>query len=504
MDHTNGLRVLAIAVDAAEPSFVRHLIDRDEMPALKSLLSSGKWLRVKSPAGVGSASVWPTFIAGQSPNVHGVYGEWLWDASTMSLNRYHSNHVTPFWKSLLESGVSVGVMDIPFMPLIGVSNGFEISEWGPHDIVDIQTMISPDSIANVVEKYSPHPLQTHVEISGPHDYEGLEKVGNACLHGVTARGNLARALLSETQPQFTLIGFTEIHHSAHYLWHKVEPDHRAYKDGRFADLATTRPAMIDIYRELDRQIAELMTGLTPETYVMVFSLHGMRPAHGTPSFLAPWLCELGFARLLDWRTQSWRDRARSGFANLKRHSPAAFKKFYYKMTPRSLTYQLARPTILPRYDWQHTRAFALPTDQHGWIRVNLIGREARGIVPADRYEETCEQLDHKLRALRNDQGDPLTHEVIRTAPNVDTAMGQRLPDIVVHWTDAVFASPLRIAGSKIQAEPTGQKYVGQHSLEGFCIVNNAKKMENDEVRAENFSLLITRMLDCKSMLTKQG
>src|SRR5688500_7478068 len=100
MDHISGGRVLAIAVDAAEPTFVQHLIDRDEMPALKSLLSSGRWLRVKSPAGVGSASVWPTFIAGHSPHVHGIYGEWLWDASTMSLSRYHSNHVTPFWKSL--------------------------------------------------------------------------------------------------------------------------------------------------------------------------------------------------------------------------------------------------------------------------------------------------------------------------------------------------------------------------------------------------------------------
>ena len=503
MDHTNGRRVLAIAVDAAEPLFVRHLIDRDEMPALKSLLGSGRWLRVKSPAGVGSASVWPTFIAGQSPHVHSVYGEWLWDASTMSLSRYHSNHVTPFWKGLVESGVSVGVMDVPFMPLIGLSNGFEISEWGPHDIVDIQTTISPHAIANTVEKYSPHPLQSHVEIAGPHDYEGLEKVGNACLHGVTARGKLARALLAETQPRLALIGFSEIHHSAHYLWHKVEPDHCAYKNGNLADLATTRPAMIDIYRELDRQIAELMTAVPPETSVMVFSLHGMRPAHGTPSFLAPWLCELGLARLLDWRTQSWRDRARSCFANLKRHSPSAFKKLYYRMAPRSLTYQLALPTILPRYDWEHTQAFALPTDQHGWIRINLIGREARGTVPADRYEETCEQLDHALRALRNDQGDPLVHDVLRIAQNVDDAMDQRLPDIVVHWSDAVFASPLRIAGSNIKTEPTGQKYVGQHSLEGFCIVKSRLNMESNEVSAENFSLLITRMLDSKSMLTKQ-
>ena len=495
MDHTNGRRVLAIAVDAAEPTFIRHLIDRDEMPALKSLLSSGRWRRVKSPAGVGSASVWPTFIAGQSPHVHGVYGEWLWDATTMSLGRYHSNHVSPFWKELVESGVTVGVMDVPFMPLIGVSNGFEISEWGPHDIVDIQTRVTPDSIANIVERYSPHPLQAHVEISGPHDYEGLERVGQACLHGITARGNLAHALLAGTRPQLALIGFSEIHHSAHYLWHKVEPNHSAYKDGKFAELATTRPAMTDIYRELDRQIERLLTTLDAQTSVMVFSLHGMRPAHGTPSFLAPWLCELGFARMMDWRTQSWRDRTRSCFASLKRYSPAALKKLYYKMAPRSLTYQLALPTILPRYDWEHTRAFALPTDQHGWIRVNLIGREACGTVPADRYDETCEQLERELRGLRSQRGEALVDDVIRVAPSVEAAMDQRLPDIVVHWSNAVFASPLHIAGSKVETEAIGQKYVGQHSLEGFCIVNSATGIDGDEVRAEDLSLLITRHLN---------
>lgn len=119
------------------------------------------------------------------------------------------------------------------------------------------------------------------------------------------------------------------------------------------------------------------------------------------------------------------------------------------------------------------------------------------MVPADRYEETCEQLDHKLRALSSDQGEPLVQDVIRIARNVDAAMGQRLPDIVVHWSDAVFASPLRISGSNVKTEATGQKYVGQHSLEGFCIVNSVAQVEGDEVRAENFSLLLTRMLDCQ-------
>jgi predicted AlkP superfamily phosphohydrolase/phosphomutase len=495
MAHTNGRRVLAIAVDAAEPTFIRHLIDRDEMPALKSLLNSGRWLRVKSPADLGSGSVWPTFMAGQGPSLHGVYGEWLWNAATMNVARYAGNNVTPFWKTLVDHGISVGVLDVPFMPLIGLANGFEISEWGAHDLVELKTSIAPSSVANIVSRYSPHPLQTRLEIMGPHDLDGLRKVGDICLRGITTRGNLARDLLAETRPQFALIGFSEIHHVGHYLWHQVEPRHPAYRDAPFDKLTISRPTLREIYHELDRQIAGLVDTITAETSVMVFSLHGMRPAHGIPSFLPAWLCESGFARLLDWRAQSWRARARNCFASLKRYSPAAVKKFYYKLAPRSLTYQIALPTILPNYDWQHTRAFALPTDQHGWIRINLAGREARGTVLVDLYDETCRQLERELRSLRNDRGEPLVHDVIRTASSVEAALDQRLPDIVVHWTDAVFTSPLRIAGSQVKADASGQKYVGQHSLEGFCIVKSTGDVARDEVRAEDLHWLITSMLN---------
>jgi hypothetical protein len=86
------------------------------------------------------------------------------------------------------------------------------------------------------------------------------------------------------------------------------------------------------------------------------------------------------------------------------------------------------------------------------------------------------------------------HDVIRVAPSVEAALDQRLPDIVVHWSDSVFASPLRIAGSKVKTDAIGQKYVGQHSLEGFCIVNGANDVDGDEVRAEDLHLLIEKAL----------
>jgi predicted AlkP superfamily phosphohydrolase/phosphomutase len=71
--------------------------------------------------------------------------------------------------------------------------------------------------------------------------------------------------------------------------------------------------------------------------------------------------------------------------------------------------------MLPSYDWSQTRVFSLPSDQHGWIRVNLKGREAKGIVAVEQYDELCSQLEKGLRSLTTPEGKPLVCEVIRTA-----------------------------------------------------------------------------------------
>lgn len=463
------MNVLAIGLDATEPKLVRKLIEEGEMPALERLLSEGSWMRVESSAGIGSGSVWPSFISGDEASVHGVYGEWLWQPETMSVTRYRGRNLTPFWKKLAVRGMTVGILDVPFMPMIGLSDGFEISEWGAHDLLEGKVQLGPPRVAELLAKKPPHPLTFYPTASGPDDYKELQKLGAACLDGIKLRGSLARDLLTEIRPQLALIAFTEIHHSAHYLWHTIEPDHPVYRSNEFADLGVTRPSMKDIYVELDSQIGELLKTVEKETAVFVFSLHGMQPALGAPSFLAPLLCEMGFAEFANWNNQSWPDRARAFMAAIKRHTPVGLKKLYYRILTPTTTQRLARPTILPTYDWSRTRAFALPTDQHGWIRINLKGREARGIVEPEQYEEICHQLEARLRNLRSENGQPLVREVIRTSERVGDALGRRIPDLVVHWDDAVFTST-RIKGSRVSTEVLGKKFVGQHSLEGFCIL----------------------------------
>src|SRR5919107_4304762 len=118
MNKGRETRVLAVGIDAAEPTLVRELIERGEMPVLKGLLDGGAWLRVEASAHVGSGSVWPTFVTGTEPAEHGIYGEWGWRPETMSLARYGGEGLRPFWGPLAAAGgATVGVLDVPFAPL---------------------------------------------------------------------------------------------------------------------------------------------------------------------------------------------------------------------------------------------------------------------------------------------------------------------------------------------------------------------------------------------------
>src|SRR6185503_5559956 len=115
------------------------------------------------------------------------------------------------------------------------------------------------------------------------------------------------------------------------------------------------------------------------------------------------------------------------------------------------------------------RAFSLPTDQYGWIRVNLIGRESQGIVPPGDYGRLCTELEQMLLSLTSETREPLVHDVIRTAADAASARGNPLPDLVVHWRDAAFSPVLKIKGSKVPAQMVSKKSTGQHTTPGFCI-----------------------------------
>ena len=344
--------LLAIGIDAAEPSLVRELMDRGELPMLSGLLARGSWSRVASPAGIGSGAVWPTFSTAAPPSVHEVCSYWAWDPDRMGVAPVSLDGLRPAWSAASERGLAVAVVDIPFTRP-GSRADVEIVEWGAHDAVLRRTTILPSELAPLVRSAGDHPFSRRpLDAWGSVDHEaGRAAVAAQCLDGVERRGALAMRLLAAHDFDLLLLVFTELHRASHLLWQTVDTERRS--------AGPPQGALVEIYRAVDRQLGELLEVVGPEAAVVVFSLHGMRASPGVPTTLEPLLRATGHAHVEEG-PRSTRGRALVAARAL---APPFVKALYHRLVPASTVARIAGPPdAMPSYDWSRTTAFPLPTD----------------------------------------------------------------------------------------------------------------------------------------------
>jgi predicted AlkP superfamily phosphohydrolase/phosphomutase len=449
--------VIAIGLDAADPVLVRDLIGRGELPALAALAREGEMGTVRGRGELSSGCVWPTFFTGLEPEQHGMYsGGFGWRPDTMRVAaRATQGWLEPFWSAAGSNGTGVGVLDVPFAPMVGLERGFEVSEWGAHDRIVGSTRVAPAGLRKAVD--ARHPFSS----SGLHPRDADTRVDPAvlvasCQKGAERRLELAERLLDRARPDLAMITFPEIHHAAHDLWHTVEPAHPLYADLRQGD----GPDLVDVYRAVDSAVGRLIERAGSTGAVMVFSLHGMRPARGVVTLLQPVLEALGYA------TPRAEGR-RGALARAKQLAPARLKRSYQRRAPLGVRLSLAAATMVPPLDWSRTRAFSLASDQHGWLRMNVRGREAEGIVDRSCFGQVRADLVEALAALEDEEGRPLVREVVQLGE--DDSPPLLLPDLVVHWTDAALADPVRVRGLDVEASPMARALTGQHRSEGFYL-----------------------------------
>ena len=165
--------------------------------------------------------------------------------------------------------------------------GFEIAEWWAHDSVLCGMQCGPEDLVSLLKEIPPHPLSLKRQGAvKPNDPAGLRQLTADSIEGVRLRGALAQRLIDHAQPGFALIVFPETHHAGHQMWHTAASDHQLY---RGLKLFSAEPLLHQVYQEIDRQIADLVARAN-NAAIMVFSLHGMKPAIGSPAFLPQLLC----------------------------------------------------------------------------------------------------------------------------------------------------------------------------------------------------------------------
>jgi predicted AlkP superfamily phosphohydrolase/phosphomutase len=285
---------------------------------------------------------------------------------------------------------------------------------------------------------------------------------------IAAKAQASTWMLEQNEWDIFFTVFGETHPAAHYCW-------RTDNDGEF-----DAPQLLRIYQSLDEAVGRIVDAAGQDVSVFIISGDGVGPNHSGWHLLPDILEKLGFFAKANAIPQDDSEtppstRRFDPIKALRDLLPKDFRKALARRLPTSLRDKLAQRVDTADIDWDRTRAFCLPTDLEGYIRVNLRGREPEGIVePGAEYQAVCHELADALGQLRNPvTGRSAVREVIVTEQVLPGRCIDQLPDVIVCWSDEAEISGLEsnAIGTVSGLSPDGR--TGTHKAPGFVLAKCA-------------------------------
>ena len=485
-------RVVVIGLDSADFYLIRNWVNQGYLPAIASLISGGSWGKIKSTADVGSGTVWPSFFTGTSPAKHNSLGSRRVRSGSYRVSHSLRENLAKresIWVLLSRAKKRIAVLDVPKTYPIEGLNGIQLVGWGAHSPSWDPDSWPPRLIEEVTSRFGLYPAPDDDEFI-PKGFSQLKSFYDALISGIKKKGLVSRYFLDQEAWDFFLTVFAETHCVGHNYWHLMDENHPAY-DSEIAK--TLGDSIFNVYSLIDLEIAKLIDSAGDVTFFIV-SPEGMGPNYTGSHLLPEVLRRLGMGSQKT-RENSSDSGSSKGFKNpaneLRRLMPSvlwgphAIRNLKSKL-PLYLVkaIELVKKKVPKRVwqewkcylmslgnDWKWCRAFCLPSDFNGAIRINLKGREPEGLVePNAEYESLCEELIHEFSQLINiDTGKKAASEILRVGQVHKGEYLEELPDIVVKWAGE---APIRGLYSPRIGTVTGEdchERTGVHRPYGFLM-----------------------------------
>jgi len=457
-----------IGLDAADADLVERWSDDGTLPNLARLRARGSYGRLSGPDDVSLGPPWPSFYTGTPTSVHGLYTYVIWSPDRMTEIRPDPEVIPlePFWRGFAPGGPRVVAMDVPLVYAPRPFHGVEVTGWGTHEHLGPTASHPPDLARRIEARFgrSPLPPEVHAQV----ELHRLLEERDLLVDG-TRRAEAAATHLLRTEPwDLGIVCFSATHRAGHKLWSEAGSTGRATTEERSA----FRGALRDVYVAVDRAVGSVMELADPSTTLVVFSLHGMGPNCSLVGVLPQMVAQVLDGDGAAQRASTWLD-------TLRRAVPRRWRDRVKRNLPVPVQDRMASFWRTTRLDWSRTRAFCLAGDLHGFIRLNVRGREARGIVePGAEYENLCVRLADGLRTFVDGETDrPVVSRVLRRDEiHPSNQEAADLPDLTVVWTDRPASERGHIRSDRFGSVhwpvpggyPDGRS--GNHRPEGFVVM----------------------------------
>jgi predicted AlkP superfamily phosphohydrolase/phosphomutase len=460
-----------IGVDAADIDFIQ--ASAGSLPTLRRVLAEGVRFDLDSTADVLTGSVWPTFYTGTMPGEHGVYHPIQWDPATMRARRVTDEwlYCEPFWCDLERRGETVVAFDVPFAFPSRLQRGIEINNWGTHEYLGAFFSNRPEIGRELRRRFGAHPMGHDTPV--PRSRRHTETVPGRLAAGARMKGQFARRLLQATDWSLFLVVFGETHRGGHLLW--PEPGYEPF--------AAPRDALLEVYRAVDEAVGHVGGGVDAGTTTVVFSLHGMETNRSQGHFVRPVMDRVNStlgsgAAAGDSPDASAR---RGGLVRMLREAvPGRLQHAIARAAPIELLDWVSDRDVTGGMDWRRTPGFALRPDLHGYLRLNLAGREAAGILEPDGegHRSYLDRVRLAFLSLKTETSkQPIVRDVLSIGDVFPGARSALLPDLVVRWEKLRQATKVHSSSyGAFSAEPDNGR-CGEHRSRGFAALTGPRRSE---------------------------
>jgi predicted AlkP superfamily phosphohydrolase/phosphomutase len=498
--------VIAIGLDAADPTLIERWIAQGHLKTLARLKQQGAYTRLDTFRQYRAETPWTTFLTGCSPQQTGYWSPVQFHPETYAVTdrgAYDFTDYSPFYA--LGPDYRVAVFDMPQSALSDQANGPQMLAWGAHSALTPRHSLPATLFQEVLTRHGDHPVFNR-DHADTRNLEALRVLKDHLITGIQRRSAICQEWLQQERWDLFLTVFGETHSAGHFFWHLSQPEHPLY--GALG--ANTPDLLLETFMAVDAAIAQIVDAAPADAQIVVFAAHGMGAnvmdlpsmfflpellyrwnfpgkfgiAHTAPDAQLP-PAKTAYKRR-GWLGETWSQRYDSNplRAWLRRELPTRlFEKLEPWMgplpepalaAPHTLCAQghelYFQPAVWYQSLWSKMKAFALPSYSEGYIRINLAGREPQGIVTADDYDAVCQEITDELHQLTDGRtGQPMVREVIRTRTTPLDA-NPHLPDadLIVLWqeehaTDVVDSPGLGRVG------PVPYLRTGSHRARGFLL-----------------------------------
>jgi predicted AlkP superfamily phosphohydrolase/phosphomutase len=465
--HQKLNQLVIIGLDMGDGYLVRHWAGQGRLPNFAELIESGVWSNLETTAEVLHTSTWPTFATGALPGKHGVYypyqpkpGSQL--AAHIEPNQYG---VPTMWRTAADQGARCVVYDVPETFPEEEFKGKGVYDWGTWAWYGRPASQPAGLLKDLKARFGKYPLGMEAKRLGLR-FPELPDLERRLVISVGYKFKSLLWLLSQSDWDMAVVGFGETHPTGHYLWPAGE--------GRLSDGNKERfEKMFSIYQALDEGLGTLRQALKRGTGLMILSGDGVRPNNVACHLLGPMLEKLGYTASTrhDGNEGNRAAGRQSLLGRARRMLPKESKRWIADHLPWWLRDRIGRQASASEMDWSRTRAFTLPTDLEGCIRINLKGREPEGIVaPGSEYQDLCDAIREDLAALTHPStGDPAVNQIWTRNEVFPGPMQEHLPDLIVTWDHrAPFEGLVSPRAGRVE-EPSPDPRTGTHSTKAFLL-----------------------------------